>query len=79
MESSKEKELRLTRERFSVNADRHSDAEYQLTGGCLSINATHRSSYKKQGSTPQVDPVERCEFCGNRLQSLAMLERITRP
>ena len=64
MESSKETELRLTRENFSVNAARQSDAEYQLTGGYLSINAARRSTYKKQCSTPQVDPVERCQFCG---------------
>ena len=63
-ESSKETELRLTRENFSVNAARQSDMEYQLTGGWSSINAAPRSSYKKQCSTPQVDPVERCEFCG---------------
>ena len=64
MESSKETELRLTRENFSVIAARQSDAEYELTGGYSSINAARRSSYKKQRSTPQVDPVERCEFCG---------------
>ena len=63
MESSKETELRLTRENFSVNAARQSDAEYELTGGYSSVNAARRSSYKKQRSTPQVDPVERCEFC----------------
>ena len=40
------------------------DAEYELTGGYLSINAARRSSYKKQRSTPQKDPVERCELCG---------------
>ena len=33
MESSRETELRLTRENFSVNAARQSDAEYELTGG----------------------------------------------
>ena len=64
MESSKETELRLTRENFSVNAARQSDAEYQLTGGYSSINAARRSSYKKQRSIPKVDRVERCEFCG---------------
>ena len=31
MESSKETELRLTRENFSVNAARQSDAEYQYS------------------------------------------------
>ena len=63
MESSKETELQLTRETFSVNAARQSYAEYQLKGGYSSINAARRSSYKKQRSTPQMDPVERCEFC----------------
>ena len=60
----KKQSCRLTRENFSVNAARQSDAEYELTGGYSSINAARRSSYKKQRSTPQVDSVQRCEFCG---------------
>ena len=42
MESSKETELRLTRENFSINAARQSGTEYQLTSGYLSINAARR-------------------------------------